>query len=309
VGVVQYTFQPLGGKLTLQVYGSGSGFIISSSGYILTNAHVIDGAEKVTVLLDSGDEIDAAVVGADAESDIAVLKINETGLQPLEMGDSDVMRVGEYVLAIGNPLDADKLANTLTFGIISAKSREITIDAYTNTYLQTDAAINYGNSGGPLLNMQGQVIGINSAKSIVAGYDAFGSPVSAEGIGFAMPINYVKEIMEQLIVKGSVDRPGIGIMVQTITETMAEAEGIPEGAYVSGVVKGKAAALAGVKVGDIIVEANGQPIKTQTELVDMVSTMHIGDELHVRVYRNGEYLDLVMILQNKTAMDFDDMDG
>ncbi len=309
VGVVQYTSQQLGGKLSLQVYGSGSGFIISSNGYILTNAHVIEGAEKVTVLMDNGDELDAAVIGADAETDIAVLKIDKTGLPALELGDSEAVRVGEYVLAIGNPLDADRLANTLTFGIISAKSREITIDSYTNTYLQTDAAINYGNSGGPLLNMQGQVIGINSAKTILAGYDAFGNPVSAEGIGFAMPINVVKEIMEALITKGYIERPGIGIVVSTITEAMAEAENVPVGAYVTSVVKGKPASNAGVRAGDIIVEANGQAIKTQTDLVDVVEKMEIGRELRVRVYREGAYLDLTIVVANKSEMNFGDVEG
>ncbi len=309
VGVIQYTTQQYGGIMGLQVYGSGSGFIISSSGYVLTNAHVIEGAEKVTVLLDSGDEIDAAVIGADAESDIAVLKIDKQGLPALSLGDSDAVRVGEYVLAIGNPLDADRLANTLTFGIISAKSREITIDSYTNTFLQTDAAINYGNSGGPLLNMQGEVIGINSAKTILAGYDAFGNAVSAEGIGFAMPINHVKKIMESLITKGYVERPGIGITVSTITETMSQAEGMPVGAFVVNVVNGKAAHKAGLMAGDIIVEANGKTIETQTELVEIVENMIIGDELHVRVYRSGQYVEITILVENKSEMDFDDLVG
>ncbi|MDO4572037.1 MAG: trypsin-like peptidase domain-containing protein, partial [Clostridia bacterium] len=189
VGVVNYQNLVINGREQLQVYGSGSGFIVSSSGYILTNAHVIEDASVVAIRFSDGEEVDAKVIGSDAETDVAVLKIERSGLSPLGLGDSDTVRVGEYVLAIGNPLDSDRLANTITFGIISAKAREITIDAYTNTFLQTDAAINFGNSGGPLLNMQGEVIGMNSAKTVTAGYDAYGNAISAEGIGFALPIN------------------------------------------------------------------------------------------------------------------------
>ena len=307
VGVVQYKNQLVNGKKLLQVYGSGSGFIISSNGYILTNAHVIEGAEKVTVLFDSGEEIEASVIGKDAELDVAVLKVAKEGLPALALGDSDAVRVGEYVLAIGNPLDTDRLANTLTFGIISAKAREITIDSYTNTYLQTDAAINYGNSGGPLLNIQGEVIGINSAKTIVAGYDAFGNAVSAEGNGFALPINDVKNIMESLITKGFVERPGIGIVVSTVTEAMSEAENVPVGAYVTSVVKGKPADKAGLKPGDIIVEANGKKISLQTELVEIVEKLKIGDELTVRAYRGGNYQEFTIVVENKAQMNFDDV--
>ncbi len=308
VGVVNYTTQPETGIAGLQVYGSGSGFIVSSDGYILTNAHVVDGGEKITVLMDNGEEIETKVIGKDLETDIAVLKIDKTGLPALALGDSDKVRVGEYVLAIGNPLDADKLANTLTFGIISALTREITIDDYTNTYLQTDAAINYGNSGGPLLNMQGEVIGINSAKTMLAGYDAFGNAVSAEGIGFALPINKVKIIMESLIRKGKVDRPGVGIVVSSITETIAEAENVPDGALVVGVVKGGPSSKAGVLVGDIIVEANGTKVSTQTELVEIVEKLNIGESLVISVFRDGEYMELTIVVENKTDMNFDDVE-
>jgi len=311
VGVINYT-KTTGttGKETYEIYGSGTGFAVSSDGYILTNAHVVEDADKVTVKLDGEDEErEATIVGSDTETDIAVLKVEGVTLQPLELGDSDTVRVGEYVLAIGNPLSTDELANTVTFGIISATSREITIDNYTNTYLQTDAAINFGNSGGPLINMQGQVIGINSAKTITAGYDEYGNAVSAEGIGFALPINQAKKIMEILITVGYVERPGIGITVGTVTEEMAEEYGTPVGAYVESVVKDRPADLAGIKAGDIIVEANGKTITTHEELVDIVLGCMIGDELPVTVYRDGEYLDLTIQIGNKTDMDFDDIVG
>ena len=311
VGVINYmkaTSET--GKEIMEVYGSGTGFVISSEGYILTNAHVVEGAVKVTVKVDGEDEErDAIVIGSDSETDVAVLKVEGVTLQPLKLGDSDVVRVGEYVLAIGNPLSTDELANTLTFGIISATKRDVTIDNYTNTYLQTDAAINFGNSGGPLINMNGEVIGINSAKTITAGYDEYGNAVSAEGIGFALPINQVKKIMEILITKGSVERPGIGITVSTVTEETAEANGVPVGALVESVVKGRPADAAGVLAGDIIVEANGSTITDKDALVKEVRACTIGDELKIKVYRDGEYLEITIVVGNKTEMNFDDVVG
>lgn len=303
-GILNYVKDKSG---KLELYGSGTGFFISSDGYVVTNAHVIESAQQITVLLDSGEEVEARVIGSDAEIDICVLKIDKTGLPALALGDSDRVRVGEYVLAIGNPLDADKLANTLTFGIISALSREITIDNYTNEYLQTDAAINFGNSGGPLLNMQGEVIGVNSAKTITAGYDAFGNAVNAEGIGFALPINQVKDILNSLITKGQVERPGIGIVVGTITAAQSESDGIPVGASVESVVKGSPSEKAGLKAGDVIVEANGEAITQQSELVDLVEAMRIGDTLKVKIYREGQYRELTITTGNKSNMDFDDV--
>lgn len=309
VGVINYQSQVVGGRERVEVYGSGSGFIVSSSGYILTNAHVIEGASIVAIRFEDGEEIDAKVIGSDAETDVAVLKIEKTGLRPLVLGDSDAVRVGEYALAIGNPLDTDELANTITFGIISARSREITIDSYTNTYLQTDAAINFGNSGGPLLNMQGQVVGMNSAKTVTAGYDAFGNPISAEGIGFALPINKVREIMQILVSHGYVERPGIGITVSTVSETKAELEGLPLGAYVESVVRKGPADLAGVKAGDVIVAANGKETLTQSELIAVISTLKVGDQLTLRVYRGGEHIDCVLTVANKSQMNFNDTSG
>ena len=298
------------GKTVDMLYGSGTGFVVSSEGYILTNAHVVEGAHKVTVKVFGEEEERAAtLIGSDTETDIAVLKVEDAALQPLKIGDSDSVRVGEYVLAIGNPLSSDELANTITFGIVSATKREVTIDNYTNSYLQTDAAINFGNSGGPLINLSGEVIGINSAKTITAGYDDLGNAVSAEGIGFALPINQVKKIMEVLITKGYVERPGIGVTVSTIDESLAEELQVPVGARVESVVKDRPADLAGVLAGDIIVEANGSTITSHQQLVGIVLSQMIGDELKIKVYRDGEYLDLTIVLANKTDMNFDDVVG
>ena len=185
----------------------------------------------------------------------------------------------------------------------------MTIDNYTNTYLQTDAAINFGNSGGPLINMNGEVIGINSAKTITAGYDELGNAVSAEGIGFALPINQVQKIMQVLITKGFVERPGIGVTVSTVDATMAEELEIPTGALVESVVNGRPADLAGVKAGDIITEADGETLLTHQQLVNIVLGKMIGDELKLKVYREGVYLDITILIGNKTDMNFDDVVG
>ncbi len=311
VGVLNYVqAENSKGTKVEELYGSGTGFVVSSEGYILTNAHVVEGANKVTVKVYGEDqERDATLIGSDTETDIAVLKVEGAQLSPLKLGDSDAVRVGEYVLAIGNPLSTDELANTITFGIISATKREVTIDNYTNTYLQTDAAINFGNSGGPLINMNGEVIGINSAKTITAGYDELGNAVSAEGIGFALPINQVQKIMEVLITKGYIERPGIGVTVSTVDAAKAEELGVPRGALVESVVKGRPADNAGVLAGDIITEANGETIITHQQLVNIVLGCMIGDELKLKVYRDGNYLDLTIIIGNKTDMNFDDVVG
>ncbi len=310
VGVLNYVQVQSGGKAIDTLYGSGTGFVVSSEGYILTNAHVVDGAHKVAVKVFGEDEERAAtVIGSDTETDIAVLKVEGAELHPLKLGDSDTVRVGEYVLAIGNPLSTDELANTITFGIISATKREVTIDNYTNSYLQTDAAINFGNSGGPLINLNGEVIGINSAKTITAGYDEMGNAVSAEGIGFALPINQVQKIMEVLITKGYIERPGIGITVSTVDAAIAQELDIPVGAYVESVVKDKPADRAGVLAGDIITEANGTAITTHQQLVNIVLACMIGDELQIKVYRDGAYLDITIVIGNKTEMNFDDVVG
>ena len=311
VGVLNYVeVKNEKGKTVDTLYGSGTGFVVSSEGYILTNAHVVEGAHKVTVKVFGEEEERAAtLIGSDTETDIAVLKVESAQLQPLKLGDSDSVRVGEYVLAIGNPLSSDELANTITFGIVSATKREVTIDNYTNSYLQTDAAINFGNSGGPLINLNGEVIGINSAKTITAGYDDVGNAVSAEGIGFALPINQVKKIMGVLITKGYIERPGIGVTVSSIDKALAEELGVPVGARVESVVKDRPADLAGVRAGDIIVEANGTTITSHQQLVGIVLSQMVGDELKIKIYRDGEYLDMTIVLANKTDMNFDDVVG
>ncbi len=296
VGVVNY--QNVAGYAEPMAVGSGSGFVVSEDGYILTNAHVVSDAVRLEVLFDDGSSVPAELVGKDTPSDIALLKIERVGLTVLPMGNSDYIRQGEYVLAIGNPLDSYQLYGTVTFGIISAVAREINIDGYVNTYLQTDAAINLGNSGGPLVNLQGQVVGMNTAKSVVAGYDENGNAVAAEGIGFALPINKVIDIANQILMYGGVPRPGIGLQAITITDTQARMQGLVAGVLVDSVTAGSPAEQAGLQADDIIVKLNGEVLTTVDELVSYCQSCAIGDSMTLTIYRNGQYLDVVLVVGN-----------
>ena len=290
VGIIQYQPNARTGKLT--EYASGSGFIISENGYILTNAHVVSGAAAVDVLFSDGEKKTAQVVGFDVTTDIAVLKVEGENYPALPIGDSSTLRVGEYVIAIGNPLSAYELYGTVTFGIISATAREINIDGFVNTYLQTDAAINFGNSGGPLINMAGQVIGMNTAKSITAGYDTRGNAISAEGIGFALPIQNVMEIANVILQKGSVVRPGIGVQIRTVDEETAAENNVPVGCRVEELTQGAPADKAGMKVGDIITQADGRPVTVNDDVVNYVRSLKVGDTVVFTVYRDGAYLTI-----------------
>lgn len=253
----------------------GSGFIISPDGYIFTNNHVVEQSDKIIVKLSDGREYEAKVVGKDAKTDIALIKIKASeNLPVVEIGDSDKLRVGEWVIAIGNPFG---LEQTVTAGIVSAKGRVIGAGPYDN-FIQTDASINPGNSGGPLFNMEGKVIGINTA--IVA---------QGQGIGFAIPISMAKTILPDLKAKGKVTRGWLGVAVQDLTEDMAKSLNLKErrGAIISEVFKGDPADRAGLKEGDIVTEINGKKIKDSHELLLTVASFHVGDRITVKVLRNG----------------------
>lgn len=265
---------------------SGSGFVISDDGYIVTNYHVISGASNVSVVIPGyGEPIEAEVVGTDSKMDIAVLKvITEEKLPHIILGDSDLLQVGELAVAIGNPFG--ELAGTVTVGVISALNREITIDSTVYTLLQTDASINSGNSGGPLVNSYGEVIGVTNAKMN-----------SAEGIGFAIPINNVKSIIEELINKGYVSgRPILGIYVVAVDETAAESFNWPTGLFVRGVTEDGPADQAGLKVEDIITHVNGQEVQNSEQLLSIRDSLSVGDEMEMTVFRDGETLTLTLIL-------------
>ena len=288
VGVIQYQQNLRTGSLV--EYTSGSGFIVSENGYILTNAHMVMGAAAVDVLFNDGERKPALVVGADANTDIAVLKVEGENYPALPIGDSNALRVGEYVIAIGHPLSIYELYGTVTFGIISATAREINIDGYVNTYLQTDASINFGNSGGPLVNMNGQVIGMTTAKSVTAGYDSRGNTISAEGIGFALPIQDVIDIANVILRDGGLVRPGIGVQIRTVDEATAAANDVPVGSYIESVTEGAPAEQAGLKAGDIITKVDDVDVTINDDVVNYVRSRQVGDVVSMTVYRDGGYL-------------------
>lgn len=265
--------------------GLGSGFIIDTQGHILTNEHVISGAKSISVTVKGFDEpFTATVVGKDASMDLAVLKINSSKKLPtISLGDSESTRVGEWVIAIGNPY---RLDHTVTVGVISAKGRPITIaDQSTgttrvyNNLIQTDAAINPGNSGGPLISLDGKVIGINTAVN-----------AQAQGIGFAIPINSVKEVLDELITSGSITRPYIGVALQDMTKDLAEYFKLDEvkGAIIADVVTGSPAEKAGLQRGDVILKINDQDIKNSNDVSTIVSKSKINDRLVLVILRNGQ---------------------
>ena len=274
---------------------SGSGFIITEDGYVITNQHVIEGARAITVILNDGQELEATLIGSDVMSDVAVLKIEHENLKPLPIGDSDALRVGEFVLAIGNPIDSDELYGTATFGIISATARNINIDGFTNEFVQTDAAINPGNSGGPLINMRGEVIGVTNAKYFLAGMDEYGNTLHSEGIGFALPIKNVMVIVDQLIRDGAVPRPGIGVKIATRSEEAAQVEGLPAGIYVDSVTENGPADIAGIQAGDIIKALDGKEM-TQDEMILVIRAKTIGESITFTVERNNQTLEIVVVV-------------
>ena len=254
----------------------GSGFIIDKDGYIVTNNHVIDDADEIKVKLNSGKEYDAKIIGRDPSTDIALIKIKaDSSYSVAKLGDSDALKVGEWVVAIGSPFG---LAHTVTAGIVSAKGRVIGSGPYDD-FIQTDASINPGNSGGPLLNMKGNVIGINTA--IIA---------SGQGIGFAIPVNMAKDVIKQLKEQGEVTRGWLGVGIQDINDEMADYYGIKdkEGVLVSKVFPGDPADEAGIKTKDIITEVNGQKIKSSHELTRIIADFHVGEKVKIKVLRDGK---------------------
>jgi len=255
----------------------GSGFIISSDGYILTNNHLVGKAEKIMVKLTDGREFEAKLIGTDPESDVAVVKIDANDLAFLELADSDTIEVGEWVLAIGNPFG---LSHTVTAGIVSATGRSGVGIATYEDYIQTDAAINPGNSGGPLINLDGKVIGINTAIISQSGGNM--------GIGFAIPINMAKSIYDQLVESGTVDRGFLGVSIQDLTPELAASFGLKDikGVLIPEIIEGSAAEKAGLKQGDIIVELDGQPVEKAGALQNRIAMLKPGTNVQLVVLRN-----------------------
>jgi len=265
---------------------SGSGFFLTEDGYIVTNYHVVENSDSITVTLYDGRSYDAVVVGTDPRSDIALLKVIGNDFTPVVLGDSDAITVGERVAAIGNPLG--ELTFTLTAGLVSAKNREVTFSrGVTMNLIQTDCAINSGNSGGALFNLHGEVIGVTNAK-----YSAPSGTTSIDNIGFAIPINTVKEVVESILQKGYVSRPYVGITVADVSEE-ALSYGVPQGAAIQFVTQDSPADQAGLLRGDVITHADGEPADSAT-LVDKISRRKPGDQITLTVYRKGESLTITV---------------
>ena len=266
-------------------YSWGSGIIVSADGYILTNTHVIDEGTRATVQLYDGSTYDAKLVCADSQSDVAILKIEKTGLQPAVFASSKDIRVGDAVCAIGNPLSPD-YSLTMTSGIISATSREVSYNGAVMNLLQTDTSINEGNSGGPLFNDRGQVIGITNMK-IVSSFS------NIEGIGFAIPSDTLSSIVDALMADGAVyGRSTIGVTVGPISEDIADYYGIPVGLYVSEVLKNSDAQKQGIKKGDIIIKVNGKDSHTTADIAEEKAKLDIGDTISFTVWRSGSTFDV-----------------
>lgn len=261
----------------------GSGFFIDNKGHVVTNNHVIQDADEVTVILHDDTRLEAKVIGRDAKTDIAVLKVEpHSKLAPVKFGNSDVLRVGDWVLAIGNPFG---FGGTVTAGIISARGRDINAGPYDD-FLQSDASINRGNSGGPMFNLDGEVIGINTA--------IFSPSGGSVGIGFAIPSNIAQGVIQQLIDHGQVRRGWLGVRIQAVTEEIADALGLKEaaGALVAGVIPGGPAEKAKLKDGDVITEFDGKPIGQMRRLPRLVADTEVGKTVPIKVWRDGRELTM-----------------
>jgi serine protease Do len=273
--------------------GSGSGVIITEDGYIVTNNHVVDNAEKVEVTLNNNHTYQARVIGTDPSTDLALLKISEKGLPFIVYGNSDNLKVGEWVLAVGNPFN---LTSTVTAGIVSAKARNIGIlpDQYKiESFIQTDAAVNPGNSGGALVNTRGELVGINSAIASTTG--------SYNGYSFAVPVNLVRKVMDDLVEFGSVQRGFIGVSIRDIDSRLADDKGLKEtqGVYVAGLTPGGAAESAGLKEGDIITRIGEASVNSTPQLQEQIGRFRPGDKVAVSVQRDGKDQVFTVVLRNK----------
>jgi serine protease Do len=274
----------------------GSGVIISPDGYIVTNNHVVQDADKITVTLNDKRVYKGSIIGTDPSTDLAVIKIDEKNLSSLQFGNSDDVKVGEWVLAVGNPFN---LTSTVTAGIVSAKARDINIlgsQGAVESFIQTDAAVNPGNSGGALVNTRGELIGINAA--IASGTGSF------VGYSFAIPSNIVKKIVDDFLAHGKVERAYLGIYYKEIDAQFAKDEGFPDvkGVYVQDVVEGGAAEKAGIKKGDIVLQMNDLPVNTKSELLEIIAQHNPGDKINVKVEREGKTMDVPVILLSESGV-------
>ena len=273
----------------------GTGFVVSDKGIIVTNKHVVSGAGPYTVVTRDGQKYEVKKIYRDPILDLAFVQVNSTGLKAVELGDSSKLKVGQILIAIGNALG--QFTNSVTTGIVSGLGRKVVAgDPFSgaseslDNLIQTDAAINPGNSGGPLLNSKGQVIGVNVATT-----------EGAQNIGFAIPINTVKPLMDEFIQKGSVSRPFLGVRYKFISKDVALLNDVPQGAYVQDMVVGGPAQKAGVKPGDIITKINGQAIDNESKLSEIVASSNIGSQLNLTIYRSNKEMSVVATLSDLPA--------
>lgn len=280
-----------------QTASSGSGFIISDDGYVVSNYHVVEGASKLTVILASGTEYDAELVGYDASNDVSVLKIDSKNLPYVKIGDSDALVVGDRVAAIGNPLG--ELTSSMTVGYVSAKDRNVNTDGTVLNMLQTDAAINSGNSGGPLFNMYGEVVGITTAK--YSGTSNSGATI--EGIGFAIPINDVSGMIQDIISQGYVSGGYLGVGVEDVSSEDARKYGMPYGALITQVNPDSAAERSGLQEHDIIIKLGNRNVDSVNALTRALRDYEAGDEVNITVYRSGSEVELKVTLDEKPQQD------
>ncbi|MBU2511622.1 Do family serine endopeptidase [bacterium] len=276
----------------------GSGFIISSDGYIVTNNHVIEKADKIEVTLYNGEIYKATVVGKDKLSELALIKIDVKNLPYIKWGDSSKLEVGDWVLAIGNPLGLD---HTVTAGILSGRGRNVFANTAYGQFLQTDAAINFGNSGGPLFNMDSEVIGINTA--IVAG---------GQNIGFAIPSNLAQKVIDQLRKFGKVERGWFGVGIQDVDNELAESFGLPKGmkgVALNSIVKDSPGEKAGLKQGDVIVKFNGKALEKSNDLLQQVAESELGTKVVVEIFRQGRFLKKVVTVGKRPADDIESLNS
>ena len=272
----------------------GSGFIISRDGYIVSNYHVVQGANSIVINTTDGMTYKAKLIGYDDIYDVSLLKIDGTDLPCVTIGSSDALSVGDQVAAIGNPL-GDELASTLTVGYVSGKEREVNTDGTAINMIQTDAAINSGNSGGPLFNMRGEVIGITTAK--YSGTSTTGATI--EGIGFAVPVDDIKDSLADLKEFGYIRSAYLGVMVREMDKTTAEMYGLPLGVYVDSVTEGNCAQLAGIQAKDIITDLGGYEIQSLADLTRALRKLPVGEQTTVTVYRAGRQVSMFITLEEK----------
>ena len=294
VAVSNFVADSRRGQEGTMLQGMGSGFFISGDGYIITNYHVIENADKLTITTHGGEEYEAQLIGSDEINDIALLKVEAQGIKPAVIGSSDALLVGDMVVAIGNPLG--ELTATATVGYVSGKDRSVSTDGTIINMLQTDAAINSGNSGGPLFNMQGQVIGITTAK--YSGSSASGA--SIEGIGFAIPINDVLHMIDDFKEYGYLrNQAYLGVTVLNLGQDTATLYSLPTGSYVQGMVKGGCAEKAGIQPADIIIAIGEFPVDGNAALTSTLRRFHAGDTTTVTVYRAGQELTLTITFDER----------